>query len=485
MMTISQIKMFAKRQLKGNLLSAIGAMILITMCTMLWSTVISAALVMGLIIPMRGRVSIPMIGDDLRLRLIYFTIAGIIIAALIFLAVYIFTGLMLGSQMMYLNIARGRKVSPFDVFKGFKRGFHLKNYLSVLLILYLIEFVLMIPETFVALRSGYNSGDYRVTSFITSIVVFVVMLFLSFSSFASADNPHMKPMDAIKVSARLMRNRKMKLIVMELSFFLWLLLCFLTCGLAVFWVIPYFETSLTIFYLSAYGEDYQSRIKEGEYKNAATGKASEAHHDNAGDRETGLQNESEKMAESVDGVSGESGEAEPRDIYVKGDATPESETDEAREQNIKRSFEEVRSQYTDLKDGEAAASGTEEAKFPGHEEIKNDDSQESATGTSEAADSLGTFENEESNPDGNKEGNAALDPGTTTTVRTDGNEDVPKTAPEEKAVDSSEIKGAGDSEEKTSFKTEEDAFAAYEKWKKDHGITIENPDPFHERYKKS
>ena len=38
---------------------------------------------------------------------------------------------------------------------------------------------------------------------------------------------------------------------------------------------------------------------------------------------------------------------------------------------------------------------------------------------------------------------------------------------------------------KKKYDTEEDAYAAYVQWKKDHGITIDNPDPFHNIHHKS
>lgn len=441
MMTISQIKMFAKRQLKGNLMAAIGAMILIFLCTMLWSTITSMAIVMGMILPLRGRIPLPGFVDSRELKLLYFVILGIIIAALLFVAVYLFIGLMLGNRLMYLNISRGRKVSAFDVFKGFRRGAHLKNYISVFLILYFIELIMTIPETYVALKWGYRSSDYRITSFITSILVFVVMLFLSLSLYASADNPRMRPMDALKVSAHIMRNRKMKLLCLELSFCLWIVLCFITCGLAVFWVVPYYETSLTIFYLSAYGEDYQNRIKGARYREV---------------RKTEASTEGDNTSEY--GESQEMDESEPKDTYVKGEDASEPETDVNKEEESKRSFEEVRSRYTDV---------TGEGDVSVKEGISGDTEQNSSGKEDTTA------------------GNDGISAGSESSESSEGNAEKLKSEEAAGDGDASDISSSGESELKTRYSTEDDAFAAYEKWKKDHGITIDNPDPFHGKYKKS
>ena len=511
MMTITQIKMFAKRQLKGNLLAAVGAMILIFLCTMLWSTITSIAIVMGMVFPLTGRAPLPGFVNSMDLRFLYFVLMGIIIAALLFVAIYLFMGLALGNRIMYLNISRGRKVSAFDVFKGFIRGRHLKNYISVFLILYFIELIMTIPETYVALKWGYRSSDYRITSFITSILVFVVMLFFSQSLYASADNPRMRPVEALKVSAQLMRNRKMKLLCLELSFILWIVLCFITCGLAAFYVIPYYETSLTIFYLSAYGEDYQNRIKEAKYREVHNSEDSQERKMNPGGSDVG-----------------ENSESEPKDTYVKGDAAPERDTDGSKTQDTKRSFEEVRSRYTDIKDEDAVSASTfvsakessygdeKRSTFDNEGKTTANDVRSSAGGESSEVDNYshvtggvktevdedGTItdgESTESNEDRpiSVVTGSGADKDRTVTVGTisEINEERSVNGSESSEVKKEESEGsivsentraANESRElKTRYSTEDDAFAAYEKWKKDHGITIDNPDPFHGRYKSS
>ncbi|WP_036608745.1 DUF975 family protein [Oribacterium sp. P6A1] len=361
MMTISQIKSFAKRQLKGNLLSAIGAMLLSSICFSLWASVFFTVILVGIIGPVTGRLQLINIGSNPETRLLFFAILGIVIAALLFLGVYICVGLMLGTQMFYLDMVKGKRVGAFYIFRGFSDNAHLRHYLGVVLILYLVEFILMIPMSLVGLNSGYKSMDYELTKLITSFVSFIITLFLGFSTYASADNKDMKALDALKVSFHLMRARKFKLILFELSFFLWFLLVMITCGIAAFWVIPYFYAAYSVFYLSAYSQDFKRK------------------------------EESEEPEETE----------EPKDTYVRGDAVPEKEEPE-------RSFEEVRRQYTEV-DSDAEKDIDSSAVTSGSDNIKADT-------------------------------------------------------------------------EKNNYKSEEDGFAAYEKWKKDHGISIDNPDPFHGKY---
>ncbi len=468
MMTIKQIKTFAKRQLKGNLLSAIGAMILTFICTILWIAALVSAIFFGVVAPALGHAQLSVINHDLKLRLLFFAVAGIVIAAIVFIGIYMFTGLMLGSQMLYLDIAKGKRVGAFDIFKSFGNVQHMGNYFGVVVIIYLIEFIFMIPETIMGLRYGYRSLDYNLTSGVAGFLLFVVMLFLCMASFVSAAHPDMKATRAIAVSAHLMRKRKLKLVGFELSFIGWYILGVITGGLAFFWVIPYFNTAFTIFYLSAYGQDYESNIKDAEFRDTGNERAGD------GDFASGVGAAGD--AGTVDGDVTGGTYNETKDTYVRGDAVPKS--DEPR-----RSFEEVRSQYTDIKDetsgtGAQSANSYEagvEASYPQDTQADAADENPHVISGEWHSDDAGTPHLE-----------AGADASNVTEVTNDSNtHGAAEAETSDVAVDSGDTAADAVSEEveiKKSYKTEEDAFAAYTQWKKDHGITIENPDPFHNIY---
>ncbi|SFG25875.1 DUF975 family protein [Oribacterium sp. WCC10] len=445
MMTLSQIKSFAKRQLNGNLLAAIGAMILSFLCSLLWCTAVFFVIIVGILGKILGWVTtfdpIPFMYDGP----VFYVTAGIMIAALLILGLYIMVGLALGSQMLYLDIARGKKVGALQIFRGFKDGVHMKNYFLVVLLIYIIEILITAPDLIIGFRSGFRSADYTITNLITNFIVFVVMMFMSLSTYASADHREMNAFEAVKISLHLMRNRKFKLLVFELSFIGWILLMFITGGLAGFWVIPYFNTALAIFYLSAYGEDYQSSIKDAEYRAKGTGDQGRT---------------SETMGGKADAEAGEFSEntaEEPKDVYVKGDASPDNKT-------TKRSFEEVRDQYTDTGSGDTGIVNRESNTLWAESTKKEPDKM------------AGEWTQDE-------ESVASSDVSEETVLDKSGNENseaVSETAEsikqEVKSRDSAEIDIAGND------KPEDDAFADYEKWKRDHGITIDNPDPFHTKY---
>jgi len=598
MMTITQIKTFAKRQLRGNKLAAAGAMILIFICTMLWSSAMFSVVFVGIIGPFTGRFVIPEIAGDERLQLLFYVGTGIIIASLLFLGLYLYSGLMLGSQKLYLSIAKGRRVSAFDVFRGFSDGAQLKHYFSVILIIYLIQILIMVPETVIGIISGKGSADYRITSLITTFVTYIASLFLSMSCTASADHPEMGAWKAIGVSLYLMRKRKFKFMMMELSFLGWLLLIIVTFGIAGFWIVPYFNTSFSIFYLSAYGQDYLSTPKDVYVKGDA-------------------KPDSVKATEA-EAVTTEQDAAKPSVVEAVS-----AQSESAGVSNGKRSFEEARSQFTDFGGNEAKAPNefhgdgvnasagetieevNRSADFSGDEakapadfnenenytsidisrnevDVSLDETSDSYDlnwrkidasaedgGTVESVDGFGSLKIEEGNTpetidavaeageciseesntseafeaapeagsgiseesDTSKAIETAPETGAEMSAESTGNtsEEIVETRDEGsdqtsaggmnyqdeslnqnealneiKADSVSEVIAEVSSDEvkteiasavstetssedgiKKNYSTEDDAYAAYVQWKKDHGITVDNPDPFHNIHHKS
>lgn len=63
-----------------------------------------------------------------------------------------------------------------------------------------------------------------------------------------ADNPEMSNNKAIELSMAMMEGHKMDLFLMHLVFLLWGLLCILTLGIGYFWLRPYIQASMALFY---------------------------------------------------------------------------------------------------------------------------------------------------------------------------------------------------------------------------------------------
>ena len=134
--------------------------------------------------------------------------------------------LMLGFSMMTLNLVRGNKVSIENLFDGFK------NFVQSL-VLYLLNAVFVFLWSLLFVIPGIIAA-YR----------------YAMSYYILADNPNMDANEARKASIEMMNGHKWQLFCLHLSFIGWILLCFLTFGILVFWVEPYIETANAEFYES-------------------------------------------------------------------------------------------------------------------------------------------------------------------------------------------------------------------------------------------
>lgn len=68
--------------------------------------------------------------------------------------------------------------------------------------------------------------------------------------YIALDNPSISGLDAIRQSKEMMKGHKWELFVLDLSFIGWFLLCGLTFGLLLFYVIPYMGVTVANFYNS-------------------------------------------------------------------------------------------------------------------------------------------------------------------------------------------------------------------------------------------
>ena len=68
-----------------------------------------------------------------------------------------------------------------------------------------------------------------------------------------AEQPDMTPTEAIKKSQEMMKGHKMRLFLLMLSFLGWFILGALAFGVGIFFVLPYFQTTLANFYVDLRG----------------------------------------------------------------------------------------------------------------------------------------------------------------------------------------------------------------------------------------
>ena len=81
------------------------------------------------------------------------------------------------------------------------------------------------------------------------IILIVLTISLSQSLYLLIDHPNLRVIEALNESMRLMKGRKMRYFLLELSFIGWILLGCLTLGIGLLWILPYMTQTNTQFYL--------------------------------------------------------------------------------------------------------------------------------------------------------------------------------------------------------------------------------------------
>ncbi len=132
--------------------------------------------------------------------------------------------LALGAAIFSLSIARGKEARLEEIFQGFNNfGTALVTYLLLLLYIFLWTLLIIVPGIIAAL--GYSLTFYIL-----------------------ADDPNIKPQDALKKSKSMMDGYKEKLFYLWLRFLLLAILCILTLGIGFLWLIPYVHVTMAKFY---------------------------------------------------------------------------------------------------------------------------------------------------------------------------------------------------------------------------------------------
>ena len=132
--------------------------------------------------------------------------------------------LSVGIAAILLKLDRGETFTVEELFSGFN-DFNRTLVAGLLVSLYtfLWSLLLIVPGIIAAL-------GYSMTFFILS------------------ENPRIGAQDALTASKNMMMGHKGELFGLFISFIGWWLLCLVTFGIALIYVLPYFDCALTVFY---------------------------------------------------------------------------------------------------------------------------------------------------------------------------------------------------------------------------------------------
>ncbi len=132
--------------------------------------------------------------------------------------------LALGAAIFSLSIARGKEARLEQIFQGFN-NFSSAFVAYLLIIVYVLLWALLLIVPGIIAGLGYSMTFYLL-----------------------ADDPQIKPQDALNKSKSMMDGYKLKLFYLCLRFFLLALLCILTLGIGFLWLIPYIHITMAKFY---------------------------------------------------------------------------------------------------------------------------------------------------------------------------------------------------------------------------------------------
>lgn len=121
------------------------------------------------------------------------------------------------------------------------------------------------PQELGYLFQEFNSRVYLTSLLTTAYTLLWFMLLIipgiikgysySMTYYVLEDNPDLSGDKAIEESMRLMDGHKWELFCLHLSFIGWALLCILTLGIGILWLIPYMNTAQAAFYENLKAEE--------------------------------------------------------------------------------------------------------------------------------------------------------------------------------------------------------------------------------------
>lgn len=188
------------------------------------------------------------------------TAAGLIVSYLIMLILDLLGGIFtVGLTRFYLNLICGRPYPITDVFYGFRS--HADKAIAVRFFLMLMQFLCMLP--FILCSFLYIRTESAVVFLLCSITtvcggVFIVILSLLYSQvyYVMLDFPAYTAKQVMRTSRNIMKGNKARLFYLCVTLIPYYLLSLLSCGIALFWVIPFQKTLFANFYLDLMHREY-------------------------------------------------------------------------------------------------------------------------------------------------------------------------------------------------------------------------------------
>ena len=293
-------------------------------------------------------------------RVAILSFIAIFIAFFALLLLFFTISCALGSYRFYLKLAFGRELNLFELFYGFSHREHFLRFAGVNLLVVLLSCPFLIPLLIQKLKG--ISINLWILELLGLIFFTVVTLFLAMAALASANDERLTAISSLRLSIRMMSRRKLKYFALLLPFAVVMyLLSLIFHGFFNIFFVPLVNTIVSVFFLSAYSEDFPAGtepagtepggeslreekefFEDGEQRQEA---------EESGERREEVFEESPGAKEELSGdmeQGEEISEEKPEAKELPGDKEHRGESGEAEEspEMRKRSFEELRLRYT-------------------------------------------------------------------------------------------------------------------------------------------
>ena len=175
---------------------------------------------------------------------------SIVVSAILQLLLSLFYA---GASLHFMKQLRGEKGNFTDLIAPLKM--HPDRFLIVGLIQIAVGFVLFSPVFFSGFIAGESVTPRALFLFdciwllIGSLLFLAVRAAFAMSTYLLLDHPDMEALPAIRTSLDMMKGQKIRFVLLLLSFIGYFMICAVTFGVGLVWVLPYLITSVAQFYL--------------------------------------------------------------------------------------------------------------------------------------------------------------------------------------------------------------------------------------------
>lgn len=252
---ISQYKEKARMSLKGNWGNAIIVFLGIYFLGGMISSVPQYFVMPGIMSQMSALENLtePDFGEIMSIAVGAF---GIVLILQTLITVFVVSVLQLGYQSFSIKLARTDKADPDVIFNGFKN--HYWTNVKALLWVGLYTFLWMIPSfalfgvgIYMSVTEMSMFPIFFILGFIAQLLAMIKVLKYSLVGFLLMDeNVHFDTgKEYLKESVRIMTGNVFELILLGLSFILWIFFIVITLGFGTLYVGPYMQQAYANFYL--------------------------------------------------------------------------------------------------------------------------------------------------------------------------------------------------------------------------------------------